>query len=292
MPNQKKTILILGGGFAGMYTAQHLESMLRPGEAEILLVNQENYSVYQPMLPEVISGSIGVTDVVSPIRRICPRSHLIMREVEKIDLVNRTVTVSPGFRPRRLEIPYDYLVIALGGVSNFSSMPGAVENAKPFRTLGDALALRNHLIRTLEEADVEEDPELRKKLLTFVVSGGGFSGVEVIAELNDFVHRVKRDYSRIKNEPVNCILVHSMARILPEMTENLAAFAQKDLTKRGVEFVLEDRLVSASSEKAIFKSGREVPTKTIISTVPSSVAPVLETLDCAKEKGRLLVNGN
>src|SRR5579864_2346831 len=111
MTSNIKKIVILGGGFGGVYTARHLGRMLQSGEASVTLINRENYSVYQPMLPEVISGSIGVTDVVSPIRRICPRSRLIMREVEKIDLVNRTVTVSPGFRPRRLELRYDYLVI-------------------------------------------------------------------------------------------------------------------------------------------------------------------------------------
>jgi NADH dehydrogenase len=290
MPGTKKKVLILGGGFAGMYTAKHLENLLRPEEAEISLVNLENYSVYQPMLPEVISGSIGLTDVVSPIRRICTRSHLIMRDMEDIDLALKVVTVSPGFRPRRLELPYDYLVIALGGTTSFYGMPGMLENAKPFRNLADAVALRNHLIHALEEADVETDPGLRSKLLTFVVAGGGFSGVEVMAELNDFVNAVKKNYSRLRKEKVRCVLVHSGDRILPEMTQDLALFAQRILARRGVEIVLKDRLAAATSEKAIFKSGVEVPTKTIVSTVPSTVAPVLQKLDCAKDKGRLLVN--
>ena len=150
-------------------------------------MNRENYWVYQPMLPEVISGSIALTDVVAPIRRLCPRTNLIMREAEDIDLKNRVVTVSPGFRPRQKKIPYDYLVIALGELTNFYGMPGMLENAMPFRTLADAIALRNHVIHVLEEADVEEDADLRRRLLTFVAGGGGFSGVEVIAELNDFV---------------------------------------------------------------------------------------------------------
>jgi len=290
MPGSKKKVLILGGGFAGMYTAKHLERLLQPEEAEISLVNLENYSVYQPMLPEVISGSIGLTDVVSPIRRICPRSHLIMRDLEEIDLARKVVTVSPGFRPRRLELPYDYLVVALGGTTSFYGMPGMLENAKPFRNLADAVALRNHLIHALEEADVETDAALRSKLLTFVVAGGGFSGVEVMAELNDFVNSVKKNYSRIRKEKVRCVLVHSGDRILPEMTQDLALFAQRILARRGVEIVLKDRLAAATSEKAIFKSGVEVPTKTIVSTVPSTVAPVLQKLDCAKDKGRLLVN--
>jgi NADH:quinone reductase (non-electrogenic) len=289
MSTAKKQIVILGGGFGGVYTARCLERLLPPDEADICLVNRENYWVYQPMLPEVISGSIGLTDVVSPIRRLCPRTHLVMREVEEIDLKNRVVTVSPGFRPRQLKIPYDYLVIALGEVTNFYGMPGMLENARPFRTLADAIALRNHLIHVLEEADVEEDPELRRKLLTFVVGGGGFSGVEVLAELNNFVRSVKKNYLRLRNQQVRCVLVHSRDRILQEMAEPLALFAQKILKNRGVELILKDRLVAATSEKAILKSGLEIPCKTIISTVPSAAVPVLAKLDCAKDKGSLQV---
>jgi NADH dehydrogenase len=289
MSGGRKQIVILGGGFAGVYTARCLEKLLRPEEADICLVNRENYWVYQPMLPEVISGSIGLTDVVSPIRRLCPRTNLVMREVEEIDLKGQTVTVSPGFRPRQKKIPYDYLVIALGEVTNFYGMPGMLENAMPFRTLADAIALRNHLIHVLEEADVEEDNELRRKLLTFVVGGGGFSGVEVLAELNNFVRDVKKNYLRLRNAEVRCVLVHSRERILPEMADPLALFAQKILKKRGVEIILKDRLVAATSEKAILKSGLEIPCKTIISTVPSAPIPVLAKLDCAKDKGSLLV---
>ena len=286
----KREILILGGGFAGVYTAMYLEKALRPEQAAISLVNRENYFVYQPLLPEVVSGSIGITDIVSPIRRLCPRTKLIMREVEQIDLEKQTVTVSPGFRPRTMEIPFDHLVIGLGGMTNFYGMPGMVEHAIPFRTLSDAIALRNHVVHVLEEADVETDLELHRKLLTFVVAGGGFSGVEVIAELNDFVRAIARIYPRISSEEIRCILVHSGDRILPEMIEGLAMFANKLLTKRGVEVWLKDRLVAATSEKAILKSGKEIPSKTIISTVPSAPAPVLQELDCSKQKGRLLVD--
>jgi NADH:ubiquinone reductase (H+-translocating) len=200
----KKQIVILGGGFAGVYTARSLERMLGAEEADICLVNRENYWVYQPMLPEVISGSIALMDVVCPIRRLCPRTNLVMREVEDIDLRNKIVTVSPGFRPRQKQIPYDYLVIALGEVTNFYGMPGMLENAKPFRTLADAIAIRNHVIHALEEADVEDDLDLRRKLLTIVVGGGGFSGVEVVAELNNFIQQVKKNYIRLRNEQALC----------------------------------------------------------------------------------------
>ena len=288
MTSNGKRIVILGGGFGGAYTARHLGSMLKPGEASVTLINRENYSVYQPMLPEVISGTIGFTDVVSPIRQLSPRTELITREVESIDLKNKIVTVSPGFRPRSMEVPYDYLVIALGGSTDYSGKPGLLEHAKPFRTLADALSLRSHLIHVLEEAEFEDDPQFRKKLLTFVVAGGGFSGVEVIAELHDFVS--SNNYPRLRSEKIRCILVHSGDRILPEITDRLAVFAHRLLAKRGVEIRLLDRLVTATSERAILKSAVEIPTKTIISTVPSAIAPVLRQLDCAKDNHRLQVN--
>lgn len=268
----------------------HLEKMLKPEEASISLVNRENYWVYQPLLPEVISGSIGLTDTVSSIRRLCPRTRLIMREVEQIDLKNKTVTLSPGFRPRITQLTYDYLVIALGNVTNFYGMPGMLEHAMPFKSLADALRLRNHVIHALEEADFERDPEFRKKLLTFVVAGGGFSGVEVVAEMNDFVRRVARDYRRLPKEEIRCVLVHSGDRILPEMADNLASFAAKILRRRGVEILLNDRLAAATSEKAVLKSGMEIPTKTIVSTVPSALPEVIQKLECPKDGGRLLSN--
>src|SRR5258708_17961960 len=242
MSTLPRQILILGGGFAGVYTARYLEKLLSPEEAAITLVNRENYWVYHPMLREVISGYIGLTNVVSPIRRFCPRTNLVMREVEDIDLKNQIVTTSPGFRPRQLRLQYDHLVIALGSVSNFYGMPGLMENALPFRTLADAMVLRNHLIHVLEEADVEENPELRAKLLTFVVGGGGFSGVEVMAELNDFVHAVKKNYLRLRDQPHRCVIIQAGARILPPIILRTPAFSDKILRRREVEVLLGDRL--------------------------------------------------
>jgi NADH:quinone reductase (non-electrogenic) len=288
----KKRVLILGGGFGGVYAARVLERILRPAEASISLVNQENYWVYQPLLPEVISGLIGLTDVVSPIRQLCPRTELVMREVQKINLEEKVVTVSPGFRARQLDISFDYLVIALGSTNNFCGTPGMVEHVKPFRTLADAVNLRNHVIHALEEAEIEPDPQLRRRLLTFVVAGGGFSGVEVVAELSDFVNKAKRSYPGIRNEEARFVLAHAGERILPEMSDDLALFAQKLLAKRGVEIRLKDRLIGATSEKAQLKSGIEIPSKTIVSSVPSAIPAVLQNLSCAKENGRLKVNAN
>jgi NADH:quinone reductase (non-electrogenic) len=292
---KKPRIVILGGGFAGVYTALALEKALaRRDDFEIVLVNQENYFVFQPMLPEVISGTIGLTDVVSPLRRLLRRTDIHVREVESIDLENRVVTTSPGFKPHPHLISYDHLVLALGTVTDFRGLPGLPEHAMPFKNLGDALALRNHLIRALEEASIERhDAELRRQLLTFVVAGGGFSGVEVVAEVNDFVRSVARHYPRIDPSEIRVILLHALDRILPEVDESLALFAQKILARRGVEIRLETRLDSATGNAAILAGGEAIPTRTLVSTVPSFPHPLLEALALPKAKnGRLLTDGH
>jgi NADH dehydrogenase len=287
-----KRVVILGGGFAGVYTARYLERALGRGDFEIVLINRENYFVFQPMLPEVISGSIGITDTVSPIRRLLPRTNLHVRDVESVDLVNKTVTTSPGFRPHPHVIPYDHLVLALGTVTDFRGLRGLPEHALPFKNLADALHLRNHVIRALEEAAIEtEDAVLRRQLLTFVVAGGGFSGVEVVAELNDFVRGVSRNYRGIDPREIRVVLVHSQERILPEVSEKLARFAQNILMKRGVEIELKTRLEAATGEGAILANGAVIPTRTLVSTVPSSPHPLLERLELPKgQGGRLIAN--
>jgi NADH:ubiquinone reductase (H+-translocating) len=290
----RKRIVILGGGFAGVYTAKYLEKALgRRDDFEITLVNKENYFVFQPMLPEVISGSIGLLDTVSPIRRLLPRTSLHVRDVEAIDLQNKSVTTSPGFRPHPHVIEYDYLVFALGNVTDFRGMAGLPEHALPFKNLADALYLRNHVIRALEEAAIEDhDTQLRQQLLTFVVAGGGFSGVEVAAELNDFLRGVAKNYRSLDPREIRVVLVHSQERILPELPEDLARFAQKILQERGVELLLNVRLAAASGEEAILKDGRRIPTRTLVSTVPSSPHPIIDGLDLPKGKnGRLICNG-
>jgi len=285
-----RRVVILGGGFGGVYTARYLEKLLRPEEAEICLVNRENYFVFQPLLPEVISGSIGLLDTVSPIRRLCPRTELYMRDVERVDFARRTVTLAPSFRPRALDLTYDYLVIATGTLTDFSGMPGVAEHAVPFRTLGDALRLRNRVLHALEEAAHEQDADFRRRLLTFVVAGGGFSGVEVIAELNDFLRRAARHFRTIRPEEIRCVLVHSGERILPEITPRLAAYAQKLLERRGVILKLKARVSAATADSAILNTGEAIPARTLVSTVPSGPAPLVQSLECKKEKGRVLVD--
>ncbi len=291
---RKPQIVILGGGFAGIYTAFALEKARGSrDDFDIILVNKENYFVFQPMLPEVISGSIGLTDVVSPIRCLLPGTELHVRDVEAIDLEAKIVLTSPGFHPHPHEIPYDHLVVALGNVTDFRGLPGLPEHALPFKNLGDALRLRSHIIRALAEAAIEgHDEALRRQLLTFVVAGGGFSGVEVVAELNDFVRQVAPSYRGIDPAQIRVVLLHSAERILPEMDASLALFAQSILAKRGVEIRLNTRLQAATGMEAILKGGEAIPTRTLVSTVPSSPHPLVEALGLPKSRnGRLVTSG-
>ena len=294
----KKRILILGGGFGGVYVAVHLGKMLSQREleeTEIALVNRENYIVFQPLLPEVISGSVELNHVIAPIRRMAPRANLYTRDIESIDPVARTVTLSPGVRPTPLTLSYDHLVIAMGTRLDYSKIPGMREHASPFKYLGDALYLRNQLVRMLEEAEAESDPEIRKQLLTFVVAGGGFSGVECIAEMNDFLREAVGAYHNIAEHDLRLILLQRGERILPEVTESLAAFAHRLLEKRGVEIRLGAGLKAVSANAVVVEDkqtgGTEtIGTRTAVATVPAGPHPILTALPLPQGKGRIVVD--
>ena len=285
-------VVVLGGGFGGVFTAQSLERALgERRDVEVLLVSRENYFVFQPMLPEVISGTIGILDTVSPLRRLLPRTSVHVREVESIDLERRTVRLAPGLHPHAHDIAFDHLVLAPGTVTDFRGLPGLPEHALPFKNLADALELRSRVIHALDEADIEsENSTLRQQLLTFVVAGGGFSGVEVVAELNDFVRHVARSYPGIKTEELRVVLVHAQGRILPEVSEKLGLYAQRLLARRGVELRLNARLQSASGDRAVLSDGTVIETRTLVSTIPSSPHPLVDALPVAKARGRIKVD--
>src|SRR5207253_524278 len=233
-------------------------------DVELVLVSKENYFVFQPMLPEVIGATIGVTDLVRPLTRLLPRTELHVRDVMGVDLAARTVTTAPGFQPHPHVLPFDHLVLALGNVTDFRGLRGLAEHALPFKNLQDALEVRNRVIRSVEEAAIEQhDPRLREELLTFVVAGGGFSGVEVVAELNDFARGIARRFPSLDPRESRVVLVHSQDRILPEVTEKLGRFAERILRERGVEIALNTRLDAATGAEAPLADGRRIPTRTL-----------------------------
>lgn len=286
---KKKQIVIVGGGFGGIYTAMYLDKQIKKRkDFEVTIINRENYFVYQPMLAEIVGGSVGMLDTVSSIARLAPESKQYVREIAKIDLEKKSVEMIPVYTHDYMAVSYDYLVLALGNVTDFRGAPGLHEHALPFKNLADALKTRNRIIDVLASASTTTNETLRKEFLTFVIGGGGYSGTEVVAEINDLVRTLVKDYPRIDPKEVRVFMVHSKDRLMErELNESLSRYAEKILRKRGVEFRFGLKLESATNNKAVLSNGEIIPTRTVISTVPSSPNPLIEALDVPKEKGKV-----
>ncbi len=290
--SKKQSIVILGGGFGGAYTAMHLQSHLKRREdIEVILINRENYFVFQPMLAEVVGGSLDLLDTINPLRKLLPKTKLYIREIEAVDIEEKRVILTPKFTHKPVKIHFDHLILALGNVTDFRGMPGLHEHALPFKNLSDSLVIRNQLIDVIEAASCEPNPTLRKQLLTFVVGGGGFSGTEVVAEINDFVRKIGRRYQSIDLDEIHVVLAHSKNRLMDrELSPSLGEYAGTLLQKRGVDVRFNVRLIAATPEEAVLDTGERIAAKTIISTVPSSPHPLIESLPLAKKKGRIATN--
>jgi NADH dehydrogenase len=291
VPDRPQRVLILGGGFGGVTVAQQLEkSVGNDPSVEVTLVSRDNYLLFAPMLPEVASGSIEVTHILSPLRRLCPRTTIRTEIVQSIDLEERRVTTfHPGTRDAST-LEYDRLVIALGNIVDLSGLPGVAQHGLPIKTIGDALYIRNRVLDMLEAADATDDPVERRCLLTFVVAGGGFSGVEVAAELNDFVREVCTAYRHLDPREVQVILLHSGDLILPELSSDLARRAQRGLIARGVDVRLGCRVAAATATEAILKDGSRIETRSLIVAVGSAPNPVVAALGVATERGQVTVD--
>jgi len=273
----RSRVVILGGGFAGVYTAKHLGRLLEGRtDVEVELLAEENYFVFQPLLPEVAAGGIAATHVVNPIRELVPSARFRCCKVVSVDTEHRTVRVSQGEGLRLIDVPYDHLVFCLGKVTDFSAMPGVAEHAFAMKDLADAFKLRNHVVRCLELADIEADPEQKQALLTFVVAGGGFSGVETIGELAELVARSLKYFPRIRPQEILFKLVHAQATILPEMPQQLGVAARRILERRGVEMILSSRVRAASRERVYLHDGRVLATRTFVCTVGAAPNPIVK----------------
>ncbi|MGB7291231.1 MAG: NAD(P)/FAD-dependent oxidoreductase [Thermodesulfobacteriota bacterium] len=289
--NGSKRILILGGGFAGLDAAQQLEKIFSDNEdVEITLVNDNNYLIFTSMLAEVVASSIDAKHVVIPIRECLTNTSFKELEVQNIDLEKKTVTGFHHHSGELFEIAYDYLVIALGSMTGYHGVPGAEEYSFPLKNLSDAMILRSHVIDMFEYADLEKDPELRRKLLTFVVVGGGYTGIEVAAELNDFVESSQRFYKSVRSDEVKVLVVDPGTRIMHEMSEGLADYGLNLLRKRGMEFLLQTRVKAVTSERVEFEDGEFVETRTPIWAAGTAPQPAIRKLPCADERGRIEVN--
>ena len=295
-PIQLKRILILGGGFGGIEVLRQLQKAFQDDvDVDITLVSRDNFFLFTPMLPEVSSGMIETRHILTPVRTFCNRAKFYEADVDAIDLKNKHVVIAHaiGKQTRSHTLEYDYLVLALGGKTNFFGMTEAANNALTIKSIGDAIVLRNHIISMLEQADIEhEDIKLRKSLMTFVIVGGGFSGVEAAGELNDFVREsIDHFYHNLDRMDARVILVNSGDRILPEVTEDLAQFALQHLRKNGVEVMLNTRLIGATQDMVKLNNDSLISCNTLIWAGGVLPDKLIGSLPCDHDKsGRIVAN--
>src|SRR5271168_439552 len=291
----KNRIIILGGGFAGMRTAQCLEQKLRTDfSVSLTLINETNALLFTPMLAEVAGSSLEPSHISTPLRSSLHRTEFIRARTTSIDLEKRCVLLEVGTSadgaPATRELPYDHLVLALGAVSNYFGMANIEKLAFNFKSLLDAIRIRNHVIEMFERADREPHPALRAPLLTFVIAGGGFAGVELAGALNDFAHGILADYPNLNAQELRVILGHSRDRILPELSASLGRYAQEKMAERGVEFRLDTRLADAQPGKVVLSDG-EIPAATLVWTAGTAPSPSVQSLAVEKDKrGAVIVD--
>jgi len=288
---EKKHIVILGGGFGGMTTASDLEHVFGADRAvTFTLVSDTNALLFTPMLAEVAGSSLEPTHISSPLRTSLRRTQVLRGTVAGIDVERRRVTVAlaeparDGGSAITQDLPYDHLVLALGAVSNYFGNRNIKALAFDFKSLLDAIRIRNHVIDCFELADREPNAIRRREWLTFVVAGGGFAGVELAGALNDFARGMLVDYPNLRAEDLRVILVHARDRILPELSEPLARYAQAWMAERGVTFKLESRLADARPGTVLLNPAEEIPAQTLVWTAGTAPNPLLEMLPCERDK--------
>ncbi|MCS6884924.1 MAG: FAD-dependent oxidoreductase [Acidobacteriota bacterium] len=285
----KKRVIIIGGGFAGVKCAKTLCKKLPKKEFEIVLFNRENHMVFQPLLAEVVGASLDAESIAAPLRQMLKGVLCRTEEVQNINLEESYVEFESWDGSTR-KMSYDHVVIACGGDVNLGMMPGMADHAFPMRTIGDAIALRAHICQQLERAEVCDDPTKKRWLLSFVVVGGGYSGVEAAGEINDLIRSSHKYYSNIEEEDLSVTLVHSQNQILPEIGPQLREFARKKMQQAGIKILLNSRVKVATAEGVGLTDGREISAATVVCTIGGTMSPVVKRLNANKEKGRLVTD--
>ncbi|MET0263444.1 MAG: FAD-dependent oxidoreductase [Rariglobus sp.] len=285
-------VVIAGGGFAGAYCARTLGKLLgKDGAKRVALIAETNVMVFQPMLAEVAGASLAPLDVVNPLRQLCRNVDVLQGAIHQIDWARKVVVVDGGRFTRNHEIGFGQLVLTLGSVTDLSRVPGMSEYGRPMKSVADALRLRAAVINRLEEANLVQDPELRARLLTVVVAGGGYTGVETAGQLLDLMTSSRRYYANLSDTPVRVVLVHGHDRLLAEIGPKLGEHAQRVLEKRGMELRLSTRVAEITADRVIFTSGESILAHTIVTTIGNAPNPVVlsvcEQLGIVTERGRV-----
>ena len=286
--------MILGGGFGGFYTAQGLERRLG-GRHEIVLVSSENYLLYTPLLPEAAAGALEPRHVVVPLRSALRRTRVVLGTVERIDAANRTAAIRPPEGPL-LSLSCDHLVLALGSTTRLpAGVPGLAERAVGFKTLAEAIWLRNRVLEHLEIADGATDDAVRRALLGIVFVGGGYAGVETAAEIFDLAREAVRYYGRLRREEIRVVVLEAAPTILRDLGEDFAARVQRHLAAKGIEIRTGTTLQEVHADRVVLANGETIPTKIVVWTAGVSANPLLEQVPAtavAKDpRGRLVTTG-
>lgn len=277
-------IVIVGGGFAGIAVARRLERRLRPSEAEIVLLSRNNYSLFTPMLPEVTSGELEVRHIVTPIRAQVRRTRFVLADVDAIDVHRKTVTYHHVLTGRTVVQPYDHVVLALGSSTSDFGLPGVAEHTWALKTLEDADALRNHLVWLLELADTIDDDARRDRLMTLVVVGGGFTGVETAGEITEMFRDVLRFYRRLSAKRLHVILVEAGPTLLAGLPPKMGEYSRRVLERRGIEVLTGDGVTGADERGLTLQSGRRIETETIVWSAGVKPSPTIARVDLPKTK--------
>lgn len=278
-----RSVVVVGGGFAGVTLAKGLERRL-PRDWHIHLLSRENYITYSPLLAEVVGASILPGHVVAPVRQVVHRTRFRMVDVTGIDLDRRELRYRDG---RDGRLAYDHLVLACGVQANQGMIPGMAEHAFPFKLLGDALALRNRILMELERAELEDDPRRRRLRTAFIVVGGGFSGVELAAEINDFVDKVHKYYPSVERRDCKVALVHDADRLLGEISPTLGHYTARKMRKAGVDVRVNARVARVDAEGVELESGERIESYNVISTIGTAPRALIQSLALPKAKGRV-----
>lgn len=287
-------IVCLGGGWVAVYLVKSLKRAIKRGEVELTVVSRENYHTFHGFIPEMLVGRIQPQQLVTPARWVFKPAHFHNGEIESIDPEARTVVTSRAIDGREYVLEYDHAVLALGAIDDLSRFPGLAEHTLRVKTYWDCVKARSHVLSVLEMAEIETDPEERRRLLTFVCVGGNFGGIEVAAELSNYFEvLVENEFPRLRLDEFRILVVHGGSDILPELGDSqprLVRYAREFLEKRGVEFRLGTRLTSATPEEAILNGEERIPTRTILSCAGSAFSPLLDGLPYGQdERGRIEV---
>ena len=285
----KEKIIIIGGGFAGVFAAKELRQKMGD-EVDIELISKDNYFVFQPLLPEVAGGALNSSDAITSLRLLLKKVQFRLAEVRGIDFEKKTISVLQGTRRMPVDLTYDHLVLAMGQSTDLSRFPGLTEHALTIKYMGDAFVLRNHIIRCLEHADVAQIPEIKKRLLTFLVVGAGFSGVETVGEIKHLIDKSLRFFPNIKPEEIDVKLIEFESRILLELPESLGEYAQKQLEKNGIEVLTNVGVSSATSTSAELSSGEIIRTSTVLATIGTGPIELVNKLGLELQWGKIKVD--